>query len=203
MGTVGINTDFKNVLRLRKLWKRCTQLILQLCTRHFGTILCIFFIYGNCHVVILIYQTFFSDDRFFFFFRISTKTDSLCARKNPIRLISLKYTLSIWINNQILKFSPGKGKHTEMKILKWHALKARLKFLLRYGWFSNYELDIPLSYVPISHEGPIQSAAHPLSHRPVTWLQAAFFLQLFAHDSVQFFPNHPSLHSTYIRTQYF
>lgn len=93
-----------------------------------------------------------------------------------------------------MKFSPGKGKHTEMKILKWHALKARLKFLLLYGWFSNYELDIPLSYVPnitvyfwnvpLSHEGPIQPAAHPLSHRPVTWLQAAFSLQLFAHDSV-------------------
>lgn len=56
--------------------------------RHFETILCIFFIYGSCHVVILIYQTIFSDDRFFCFFRISTKTDSLCARKNPITLIS-------------------------------------------------------------------------------------------------------------------
>lgn len=132
----------------------------------------------------------------------SLSTNSISEKKQHNKT-TRKFTLSIWINNQILKFSPGKGKHTEMKILKWHALKARLKFLLQYGWFSNYELDIPLSYVPLSHEGPIQSAAHPLSHRPVTWLQAAFSLQLFAHDSVQFFPNHPSLHSTYIRTQYF
>lgn len=132
---------------MRKLWKCYYSLILQLCTRHFGTTLFYFFHIWSCCDSDL--TDFFFLKTFFSGLSDINKNNIVYVHKlnqtikqTKLYFFLTKHTISTLLirnNNQTLTYSPGKGENTELKALKWYTLNSLWKSLLLYVVFSNYQ----------------------------------------------------------------